>query len=299
MRLKLAGYGGPLYPLLMSLPNGVPFLKATYVNQGYTNFEVLCIGGSGGFGAGIIRTASSMDENDMRRPFGGGPGGGGAQRVSGLLETLPDSCDVEVGSAGADSPDVADTEEPQPGVDGGPSRFNPDDNTCMASGGQGGGAAYPWGFDSYWRAGNGGAAGTGATTSDSGGGSTGASSEFGEDPAVAADSGTWDPVLGIGVGGGGGAGGLSIWTPSVGAPYVEDAPSPGGHGAYHVANQSYYSPGGSVRLGNIGASVIALVGAGAGGGAKATVLNSLFTAYGTRAYGLYGVGIVLIRLTKV
>ena len=171
------GYSGNRIPRVLQLEDGVPFVKEPWVAQGYTNYEVWCVGGSGGQGGGdggstptFLHTStrpnlSSSDwalylewlhfynvgvtythwdptprpgaPNGMyvtitmeqyyeeqfpshnplivttyREPFliadigsvGGGGGGGGVQVVAGLLDELPDSCDVVVGQAGADSP---------------------------------------------------------------------------------------------------------------------------------------------------------------------------------------------------
>lgn len=261
MKIQLAGPGdqipefailpsdvGIVAGWLLQLEDGEPFVKAEYVAQGFTNFDVWCIGAAGGNG-GTYPNAQATN-------LGGGGGGGGLHHVSGLLADLPDSCDVVVGEAGADGsdsnganpmlPTIVDGEiatplelTPNPaytpetsGVDGGGSSFG---DICMASGGQGGWipamdalvVAYDYGPDDYneWHrritsgmlGGNGGTGGIGGTM-DVGGGGLGGVSFWDQEcelPRVKRGytkpaDGVWDSDTGIGGGGGGGAGGTYI-----------------------------------------------------------------------------------------
>lgn len=196
---------------LLQLEDGEPFVKAEYVAQGFTHFDVWCIGAAGGKGGKYTRNGTWL---------GGAGGGGGLHHVSGLLADLPDSVDVVVGAAGADGQDNFDIDNPTfhnewpsiPTMDGGeiatPLELTPNPNyspetagedgdpsafgsIAMASGGQGGWppaldalvVAYDYGPDDwneYTRrltsgrlGGNGGTGGIGGTL-DVGGGGLGA-----------------------------------------------------------------------------------------------------------------------------
>lgn len=161
MRVLLNGQGTPIPEIALPDPttssdlssqsflltDGVPFLKADYVALGYTHYEVWCVGAVGGRGGNVLGS------------YGGAGGGGGLHRVAGLLSSLPASCPVVVGAAGADGADGTGQykwnllresiennwyywdENPLwapalPGQDGGASSF--DGTTCRASGGKGG-----------------------------------------------------------------------------------------------------------------------------------------------------------------
>lgn len=145
MRVLLNGKGVPnpvealpapsvsseLPPVVLNLTSG--FDKTPWVEQGYTDFEVWCVGGAGGPGgdtfdgtllqpgpgpgpfiAAVIWPtyylvgADGVGHGHYYNAFldspteaGGGGGGGGIQRASGLLATLPDLAPVVVGAAGA------------------------------------------------------------------------------------------------------------------------------------------------------------------------------------------------------
>lgn len=166
MRVHLNGKGEPIPIVALPDPNldeTLPpqtfifsengnFIKTDYVGLGYTHFEVVCIGASGGRGG-----ASQALSGGVLRTYGGGGGGGGLHRVVGLLADIPDVCPVVVGQAGADgqdgngfdlvlthvNPDPPYAWTPDPGfigptdgADGGVSSFN--GSTCRASGGKGG-----------------------------------------------------------------------------------------------------------------------------------------------------------------
>jgi hypothetical protein len=137
------------------LEDGVPYEKAADVTDGFTHFEVWCVGAVGGHG-GLYSTSYAGDIEIS----GGAGGGGGLHRVAGLLEDLPDSCPVVVGQAGEDGEDFTtllprelvnvdgsgdvifpvttdpnpDYVDPPSGTDGGASSFN--GTTCRASGGK-------------------------------------------------------------------------------------------------------------------------------------------------------------------
>lgn len=124
-----------LLPIVLNLLHGVPFIPATYMDQGYTHYEVWCIGAAGGRGGdGVgepgypgLSTSGSMQRlrwysyvvgsgassvYHYHDPYlapdpsvrGGGGGGGGMHLVEGRLDSLPESVPVTVGQAGADAP---------------------------------------------------------------------------------------------------------------------------------------------------------------------------------------------------
>lgn len=168
MRIALAGYGGVLPVVMLDLSNETEFIPGGYIDLGYTNYEVACIGASGARGL-------AMDDSESRT-LGGGGGGGGCHRVRGLLSGLPSVCDVVVGEPGATD-----------GDSGGASSFN--GTTCQASGGEGGEAAVEFGTG-----GDGGSGGLGNSVTPGGGGAPG-------------EDGTWDGAIGGGGGGGKGGSG--------------------------------------------------------------------------------------------
>lgn len=288
MRLGLGGYFGAAPPRVLELVNGVPFLKANHVALGYTNFDVMCIGASGGRGGGFDSTYTDVIDYQRVRAKGGGGGGGGSHRVQGLLASLPASCPVIVGAAGADEPDEA------PGTDylhnrvgggaGGASSFN--DATCRASGGAGGSPPAEGTRDEYLQlrpaasGGPGGAGGVGNALG-SGGGGTG--------NYLAGGDGAWNGI--IGGGGGGGRGGHYTQQPN-GSTVGSD----GGRGSYSAGDTSVFGPASPVEW---DAAVGLYLIAGRGGGAKATPLNLKTTVYGSKVGGALGNGFVVIRLTQV
>jgi hypothetical protein len=177
MRISLQGHGDPIPESAFPAPgedvnvpsksflleDGVPYVKAADVADGFTHFEVWCVGACGGRGGDRLGVTGSGGYN----LWGGGGGGGGMHRVAGLLADLPDSSPVVVGQAGADADPIGPLEtyelitvdgaghvvfpistypnpdyvEPPPGDDGGASSFN--GTTCRASGGKGGLAPSP------------------------------------------------------------------------------------------------------------------------------------------------------------
>ena len=166
MRVHLNGEGTPIPTIALPDPNlddALPpqsfvfsedgnFVKTDYVGLGYTHFEAICIGASGGRGGGMVSSSPGSFYS-----YGGAGGGGGLHRIAGLLTDLPDISEIVVGQAGTDGvsnnghslvhtyigsdPPYAWTANPSyiaatDGQDGGASTFN--DTTCRASGGKGG-----------------------------------------------------------------------------------------------------------------------------------------------------------------
>ena len=291
MRFELAGTLIRPDPLVITLPNGSVFSPITYMNMGYTNFDVICIGAGGGMGGGI----NTANTGTLVRSSGGAGGGGGIHRVQGLLSALPNACPVIVGSGG--NPGIEDLNVPAnttDGGDGGYSSFN--GMTCRASGGKGGKRVQVNSLTVTTLA-NGGDGGVGNSVAAGGGAHGGvAGTPTAAGPGVAGTNGTdgtWNGK--IGSGGGGGAGGVGKY----GAPPVTcNAATAGGQGAYNSGDLSVYSPGGPPSTD--GASGAANVMAGFAGGAKAAPITGLPYFYGssksTRVVG--DPGIVVVRLIR-
>src|SRR4029077_6268878 len=133
MRFELAGSLVHPDPLVIKFNANQSFDTIKYINMGYTNFDVICVGGGGGMGGGI----DTANTGTLIRSYGGAGGGGGLHRVQGLLSALPSSCPVIIGVGGTlgteDPSNVGNTTD---GGDGGSSSFN--GTTCQASGGKGG-----------------------------------------------------------------------------------------------------------------------------------------------------------------
>jgi hypothetical protein len=270
MRLELAGSMVRPQPLIVVLKNAVPFIPQQYMSLGYTNYDVICIGAGGGMGGGI-KTAGS---GTIVRNFGGAGGGGGLHRVSGLLNGLPASCPVVLGSAGQPGTEhVSDPALTTDGTDGGATSFN--GAMCQASGGRGGTRAQS-NSTSVGTNANGGQGGCGNRALAGGGalgGTAGVPSPTGPGtPGTVGSDGTWDGT--VGQGGGGGAGGVGTY-----AGITANAATAGGQGSYDVGDTSVsgpaYSP--SSDLADSGSSLVV---PGAASGAKATPLNNLPTIYG-------------------
>jgi len=91
--------------IIYSAPVNTSFAKANYVLQGYTRWDVECVGPGGGGGSGRKGALSS-------ERFGGdGGAGGGKSRGGGLLADLAASVqvDVDAGSAGGAAVTTSDT----------------------------------------------------------------------------------------------------------------------------------------------------------------------------------------------
>lgn len=278
MRIELAGTLIRPEPLVLRLDaDRVGFNVAGYTQEGYTNFEVICIGGSGGQGGGIDTGGGGT----QIRSYGGAGGGGGFHRVRGLLSALPPAVNVVVGVGGTMGNDhSSDPNLTTNGGDGGFSSFN--GPTCQASGGKGGLRVVSNSISAATEA-HGGEGGIGNRTIAGGGGPGGIASG----PGVTGTAGT-DGTLSstnIGKGGGGGAGGLGRY--GIGTTFYATA---GGRGSYNPNDTLVYGPGGPVY---------SEIQPGGASGAKATPLNGLPTVYG-RSNGqrlAAGAGIVIIRLT--
>ena len=292
MRVVLGGEGGPIPTIAIPDPrsdsdlptqafllnNGVPFLKTSFVDQGYTHVEIWCVGAAGGKGGNTpFRDHANYNDGTI----GGAGGGGGLHRVLKSLSELPDSCPVVVGVAGADGAYNDGVHQATPGGNGGVSSVN--GTTCRASGG-GGGAPGPGGFSP---GGNGGAGGSGGRTTPGGGAINGA-------------NGTWDGT--IGTGGSGGKGGSYFTNP-------DDDPRPNpnpdilyeaeeaGHGSYSLEDTSVYGARQSRSLST--STQIPqpprLIVPGSGGGARISTLM----AYGSRAPSFNPNGAVFIRIMQI
>jgi hypothetical protein len=350
MRVYLAGYEDPGSdiafpegppsdhpPFTIQLENGVPFLKAFWVDAGYTNYEVWCVGGSGGQGGGVgnidflsTHVDTHMSDTDWalhlelahiyndplgvhyshwdeelgmeveitmdqyyeeqnpnheipvytyRDPYviadyssvGGAGGGGGLQVVTGLLDDLPDSCDVVVGQAGSDvGPGQTEADGSYtPGIPYDPPLWDPEDtrrkelenyfsilttlyplpNPSLLppqSGNDGEASSFG---DTLCQA-SGGKGGNPAKKWESGslvldraggdggigGQTTAGGGGTGATTTETGSDGVYDPVTGIGEGGGGGHGGGSTTI----APPGEALASDGGRGSFSLGFTSIY-----------------------------------------------------------
>jgi Glycine-rich domain len=204
MRFELAGSITAPDPLILKFNANSTFDPAKYTDLGYTDFDVICIGGGGGMGGGI----NTANTGTQIRSYGGAGGGGGLQRVQGLLSALPPTCPVVVGAGGSLGTDhdsnVGLTTD---GGDGGYSSFN--GATCQASGGKGGKRVQSNSLTVATMA-DGGEGGMGGRTLAGGGasgGTAGTPTATGPGvPGTDGSDGTWSGN--IGKGGGGGAGGV-------------------------------------------------------------------------------------------
>jgi hypothetical protein len=290
MRLELAGSLVKPEPLIIPFVANGTFDPTEYIPQGYTNFDVICIGGGGGTGGGI----DTANTGTQVRNFGGGGGGGGLHRVQGLLTALPASCPVVVGAGGAVGVEHAsDPALTTDGADGGYSSFN--GTTCQASGGKGGKRAQSNSQTVTTQA-NGGVGGAGNRLIAGGGGLGGVAgtptATGPGTPGTAGADGTWNGTIGLG--GGGGAGGVGKY--GSGGTML-NAATAGGRGSYDVSDTSVYVPGTDPSNDPVSGSPLTMPG-GAGGG-KAAPLTSLPTPYGqSQGKRLPGLpGIVMLRLT--
>lgn len=285
MRLALAGSLLRPPPLSIPLSNGVPFIPRQYLDLGYTNFEVMCIGGGGGMGGGI----KTLNSDTQVRNFGGAGGGGGLQRVRGALIGLPEECNVVVGIGGANGLDhISDPIMLTDGDDGGYSSFG--DTICRASGGKGGFRAQSNSTSLTTQA-HGGQGGVGGRIIAGGGalgGLSGTPTPTGPGTAGSPGSdGTWDGA--IGQGGGGGAGGVGTYS-----GVTANAATAGGRGAFDAGDTSVYGLGAN-PTNNTSESGAASIVPGLAGGGRATPLNKLPTSYGQSG----SPGYVVILVTAV
>ena len=290
MRIELAGSISHAPPLVVTLKNGVPFSPQEYVDKGYTNFDVICIGAGGGIGGGI----NTANTGTLVRNYGGAGGGGGLHRVQGLLSALPAACPVAVGIGGAAGTEqVSDPALTTDGGDGGYSSFN--DTTCRASGGKGGKRALSNSLTVTTQA-NGGQGGIGNSIVAGGGAIGGiAGTPTAAGPGIAGTAGsdgTWDGS--IGQGGGGGSGGVAKF----GGVTCNPATA-GGRGSFNPGDTGVYGPGADPIAD--GASGAASVVPGGASGAKAAPVNGLPYVFGKSVGKLSPgePGAVIIRLTSV
>lgn len=291
MRFELSGSLVRPDPVTLTYLTGSDeFDPSEYIDMGYTNFDVICIGGAGGMGGGI----DTQNTGTLVRSYGGAGGGGGLHRVQGLLSDLPASCPIVVGAGGTlGTEHTFDPAQTTDGGDGGYSSFN--DTTCRASGGKGGKRVQSnstststeadggdGGIGNRLIAGGGSLGGTAGTPADPGPG------DAGTDGA----NGTWNGV--VGSGGGGGSGGVGKYG-SGGSTL--NAATTGGRGSYSAGDLSVYAPGGDP--GEDPESSSDTIMPGYAGGAKAAPLNGIPTIYGS-SKGTRTVsdpGVVIIRLT--
>jgi hypothetical protein len=293
MRLDLAGTLVRPEPITVKYVADGSFVPATFIEQGYTDFDVICIGGGGGMGGGI----DTVNTGTQIRSFGGAGGGGGLHRVQGLLVALPETCPVVVGAGGV--PGTEHNSNPAlttDGTDGEYSSFN--DTTCQASGGKGGKRVQSNSQTVTTQA-NGGEGGIGNRLISGGGASgglAGTPSATGPGtPGSSASDGSWNGS--IGAGGGGGAGGVGKY--GSGGVTLNAATS-GGRGSYNLSDTSVYGPLGVPTKDIVGSGAENVM-PGEGGGAKAAPLTGLPTVFGQSNGKLLpsDPGVVIIRLTAV
>ncbi len=281
MRIELAGTILRPDPIVITLNDtervGLNILG--YLDAGYTNFEVICIGAAGGQGGGI----DSQGVGNLIRSYGGAGGGGGFHRVRGLMSALPvPIVPFEVGQGGTMGNDHPN--DPNQTTNGGDGEYTSFNNaTCVASGGKGGLRVISNDISLATHA-DGGVGGIG-NRSIAGGGGIGGTAIL---PGVANGTDGHDGILGyndIGQGGGGGAGGLGRY--GIGTIFFATS---GGRGSYNPNNISVYGPG---------LPPTASIQPGGAGGAKASPLNGLPTVYG-QSNGVRqpaSSGMIIIRLT--
>jgi len=290
MRFELSGSLVRPDPLVIKFNANQNFDTTKYINMGYTNFDVICVGGGGGMGGGI----DTANTGTLIRSYGGAGGGGGLHRVQGLLSALPATCPVVIGAGGAlGNEDPSNVGLTTDGGDGGYSSFN--GNTCQASGGKGGKRVQSNSLTVTTSA-NGGDGGVGNRTAAGGGALGGvAGTPTASGPGTAGTNGadgTWNGT--VGQGGGGGAGGVGKY--GSGGTTCNAATS-GGQGSYNPGDTSVYGPGDTPDQDPQSGSQSVIPG-GAGGG-KTTPLNGLPYIYGSsKGSRIVGdAGTVVIRLT--
>lgn len=281
MRFELSGSMVRSDPVTQVLVDGVPFIPADWIALGYSHFDVICIGGGGGRGGGV----DTANTGTQVRNYGGEGGGGGYQRVQGMLSALPSSCPVVVGAAGSAGATVSTGTTPATtdGTNGGYSSFN--GTTCRASGGMGGKRAQTNAITGNSLA-HGGNGGIGNTTSAGGGGLGGVCGTIGSTLSTDGEDG---PIIdNIGHGGGGGAGGIAKY--GVTTSYLDG--SAGGNGSWNPDDVLVSGDGEDAQM-DPGTSVDA-VKPGRGGGATAAPINGLPYNFGQAGTP----GTVVIRLTS-
>lgn len=290
MRLELAGYFSKLDPFVVTFVSNQNFDISPYLDLGYTNFDVICIGAAGGMGGGI----NTNNTGTKIRSYGGAGGGGGYHRVKGLLSVLPTLIPIVVGVGGSGgtehSSDPAFTTD---GGDGGYSSFN--GATCRASGGKGG-KRVDVNSITVKPDSQGGMGGIGDSIT-AGGGANGGISQGSQNPDPAWNGSDGLLAGNIGKGGGGGCGGVGKWDQP---GFILWYAGSGGRGSYNVGDLSVYGPEDPTRDYGSMKNIVP----GGGGGAKATPLNKLPKVYGSAQYlGTVAErianasGVVVVRIT--
>jgi hypothetical protein len=258
MRFELAGSLVHPAPIILTFTSSQNFDPTIYIAKGYTNFDVVCIGGGGGMGGGI----DTANAGTLIRSYGGAGGGGGYHRVRGLLSALPSSCPVVVGAGGAlGTEHASNPASTTNGGDGGASTFNT--NTCRASGGQGGRRVQSNSLT--------------VTTLANGG-----------------DGGIGDRIIA----GGGGAGGVAGTPTATGPGTAGTiGATAGGRGSFNPGDTSVYAPGGSPSAdpSSLSASVMPGYAGGAKASPVNGLPLRYGNSKGTRAVG--DPGVVILRLT--
>lgn len=288
MRIELAGSLIRPSPRVVRFDSNTIFYPSAYMDAGYTHFDVICIGGGGGMGGGI----DTANTGTLVRAWGGAGGGGGFQRVRGLLSALPHDCPVVVGAGGAvGNSHASDPTQTTDGADGGASTFNT--TACRASGGKGGKRVQSNSVTVSTQA-NGGDGGNGNRTTAGGGAAGGiAGTPSATGPGTPGVDGTdGQLIFDRGQGGGGGAGGVAKY-----GGITCNAATAGGRGSYNPGDTSVYGPGGIPSTGpQTGALNVVPGGAS---GAKAAPLNGLPTVFGQSKGGMLpgDPGVVIVRLT--
>lgn len=276
------------------------FNKVSHVVDGYTNFDVICIGGGGGKGGTLGASGGGSDT----KVHGGQGGGGGLHWVKGLLEHLPDASAIEVGAAGADGTDGIYVGDATDGENGGTSQFNEGFYTCYASGGAGGKGAQSNTIDanSYADGGQGGkgenfdpngAAGGIAPIVEDVPGPPGQIilAVDGKDGTLKVSSDPFSTAL-VGEGGGGGAGGIAQYASGDIPSVMIAAASRGGRGSYDPANTLVYGPLGFPLADPPDFPDFPIISGLASGARVTPLLNTPFV------YGRSGQpGIVIVRIT--
>jgi hypothetical protein len=278
MRFELSGSIVRADPVALTLT--ADFIPSDYIDLGYTNFDVICIGGGGGQGGGI----DTANTGTLIRNYGGEGGGGGYQRVKGVLSALPSTCPVVIGAAGA--PGTTHVSNPAlttDGTDGGSSSFN--GVTCSASGGKGGKRAQS-NSQTVATLANGGDGGIGNRTAVGGGGLGGVCGTPGSTLSIDGEDG---PIIdNIGHGGGGGAGGIAKYGTIT--SFLDG--TAGGNGSWNP-DDVLAAGGGEDPQTDPGTGVVS-VKPGRGGGATGSPLTGLPYNYGRAGIP----GAVIIRLTS-
>lgn len=283
MRIELAGAIQEVKPLTLTFIENQDFDVEAYMDMGFTNFDVICIGGGGGRGGGI----DTANTGTLIRNYGGEGGGGGFHRVRGPLSDLPSICPVVVGAGGA----LGTEHNSNPalttnGGDGGYSSFNVD--TCRASGGKGGKRAVSNSSTSATVA-DGGEGGIGNRIVSGGGGGGGAAGipqAAGPGSPLSTDAEDGPITENIGHGGGGGAGGVGLY----GSAVTCLAGTYGGRGSYNPDDILVSGPGEDPQIDpSTGAADVV---PGSASGANASPLNGLPYVYGRSNEP----GVVVIRL---